>query len=108
MKCRANSADSVCGIGWAGSVSGNKSSEIRNAVSEIGCAPEVRDGVADFVSLYHPVSQLHTTSERSAATAERRAGTESATEGYGPGEVHPLGRLLKAPGNGADTSQSST
>ena len=37
-----------------------------------------------------------------AATAERRAGTEPAAEGYGPGEVHPLGRLLKAPGNGTD------
>ena len=40
------------------------------------------------------------------ATAERRAGTEAAVEGYGPGEVHPLGRLLKAPGNGADAGQS--
>ena len=37
-----------------------------------------------------------------AATAERRAGAEQPDEGYGPGEVHPLGRLLKAPGNGTD------
>ena len=37
-----------------------------------------------------------------AATAARRANGESAAEGYGPGEVHPLGRLLKAPGNGTD------
>ena len=43
-----------------------------------------------------------------AATAERRAGTEPAAEGYGPGEVHPLGRLLKAPGNGADAGRSPT
>ena len=28
-------------------------------------------------------------------------------EGYGPGEVHPLGRLLKAPGNGTDTRQGT-
>ena len=37
-----------------------------------------------------------------AATAERRAGAAQPNEGYGPGEVHPLGRLLKAPGNGTD------
>ena len=37
-----------------------------------------------------------------AATAARRAGAAQPGEGYGPGEVHPLGRLLKAPGNGTD------
>lgn len=38
-----------------------------------------------------------------AATAKRRAGAAPPSEGYGPGEVHPLGRRLKAPGNGADS-----
>ena len=42
-----------------------------------------------------------------AATAARRAATETPAEGYGPGEVHPLGRLLKAPANGADAGQSA-
>ena len=28
-------------------------------------------------------------------------------EGYGPGEVHPPGLLLKAPGNGADAGQGT-
>ena len=43
-----------------------------------------------------------------AATAKSRAGVEPASEGYGPGEVHPLGRLLKAPGNGAEAGQRPT
>ena len=41
------------------------------------------------------------------ATAARRAGTRPAPEGYGPGEVHPLGRKLRAPANGAGAEQST-
>ena len=43
-----------------------------------------------------------------AATAARRADGERPDEGYGPGQVHPLGRLLKAPGNGADVQTHQT
>ena len=42
-----------------------------------------------------------------AATAERRARARPPAEGYGPGEVHPLGRLLKAPGTSADAGQGT-
>lgn len=41
------------------------------------------------------------------ATAARRAATRPAAEGYGPGEVHPLGRKLKAPANGAGAEQTT-